>query len=79
MEHIDRIAADSQNVVNSITGYYRPGDSDFARSVYNNRLIFNSLRDWLVMHPKFELQEDDLSLPNPLRTGALCGKASCYE
>jgi len=79
MQHIDRIGTDSQNLVNSITGYYRPGDADFGRVVYNNRLIFNSLRDWLVMHPKAELREDDLSLPNPLRTGALCGNRSCYE
>merc|ERR1711920_211097 len=79
MSHVDRIAEDSKNLVTQITGEYRPSDLDFPRVVFNNRLIFNSLKEWLVMHPKVELREDDRSLPNPLRTGNLCGKTSCYE
>ncbi|CAK0848876.1 unnamed protein product [Prorocentrum cordatum] len=61
-----------------ITGDYRPSDADFPRVVFNNRLIFNSLRDWLDSQAKAELGEQDLSLPVPLRTGGLCG-GSCYE
>lgn len=79
LHHIDQIRVDTQNLIESITGYYRPSDADFNRVVYNNRLIFNSLRDFLVQFPKVDLSESDLSLPTPLRTGELCGHLSCYE
>merc|ERR1712061_699460 len=47
------------------TGEYRPSDADFPRVVYNNRLIFNNLHDWLEQHRKIELSPEDKSLPTP--------------
>uniref|UniRef100_A0A7S1PRJ8 Apple domain-containing protein n=1 Tax=Alexandrium catenella TaxID=2925 RepID=A0A7S1PRJ8_ALECA len=76
---IEQIGRDSDNLLASITGEYRPSDADFDRVVFNNRLIFNSLRDWLDQFPKAELSTADATLPLPLRYGRLCGKQSCYE
>lgn len=79
MQHVNQIGIDSRNLVVSMTGEYRPSDLDFPRVVFNNRLIFDNLKSWLQQFPTVELREEDLSLPNPLRTGKLCGKRSCYE
>merc|ERR1740129_632372 len=74
LHHISQIAQDSQNLANQINGEFRPSDVDFPRVVYNNRLIFNTLMDWLRAHPAASLDESDFSLPTPLRTGDLCGQ-----
>lgn len=79
MEHIDAIGRDSRNMANQINAEYRPSDADFPRVVYNNRLIFNTLADWLQSFRKVDLNSSDGSLPVPLRSGMLCGQTSCYE
>lgn len=77
----NQISADSANIAQSITGAYRPSVNppDYPRTAYNNRLVIDSLRDFLNMFPKAELSENDYSLPVPLRFGKLCGRTSCYE
>lgn len=79
LQHVTQIEQDSANLAANVVGEYRPSDADFPRVVYNNRLIFNTLRDYLLSMPTVELTADDGSLPNPLRTGKLCGQTSCYE
>lgn len=79
LNHVNQIAKDSENLANSINAEFRPSDADFPRVVYNNRLIFNSLKGWLVTLPRVELNATDGSLPTPLRTGKLCGPTSCYD
>jgi len=80
ISQIERIQQESWNVAAAITGDYRPSESppDFGRTVYNNRLVINSLRDWLEAHPKAEFRAGDHSLPSPLRTGKLCGRTPCF-
>ncbi|CAE8586997.1 unnamed protein product [Polarella glacialis] len=79
LSHILGIAEDSKNFQAGLTAEYRPTDKDYGRMVYNNRMIFNHLTTWLEAQPKVELDPSDSSVPNPLRTGQLCGKASCFE
>lgn len=79
MEHITAIGTDTEALEKRVSGEFRPSDADFPRVVYNNRLIFDNLRDWMLQHPRVELSTEDASLPNPLRFGTLCGKISCYE
>jgi len=76
---INQITEDSINFQAALHGEYRPSDHDYPRIVYNNRLIFNQLRSFLVQFPTADLSESDVSLPNPLRFGMLCGRSSCYE
>lgn len=79
IQHIDQILHDSRNLANQVNAEYRPSDADFSRVVYNNRLIFNTLGDWLRQHPTVELDVNDGSVPVPLRTGELCGPTSCFD
>jgi len=79
MGHIDAISADSDAFKAGMEREVRPSEADFPRVVYNNRIVFDALKGWLHSTPKVELRADDASLPNPLRTGKLCGKTSCYE
>eukprot|EP00929_Paragymnodinium_shiwhaense_P033346 TRINITY_DN18322_c0_g1_i1.p1 TRINITY_DN18322_c0_g1~~TRINITY_DN18322_c0_g1_i1.p1 ORF type:complete len:346 (+),score=63.03 TRINITY_DN18322_c0_g1_i1:101-1138(+) len=83
--HVDNIDRDSRAFIERATGEFRPSEEDYPRVLYNNRLIFRELRQWIehmarAQHHDAQLSASDMSLPNPLRTGQLCVRSgSCYE
>lgn len=84
MQYVQNIHDATMKCLQGVFLPYDPTISDYrtcevGEVVYNNRQIVNQLTGWLEAHPKIEVSETDISLPNPMRTGQLCGRTSCYE
>lgn len=72
MQYVTQIATDTD----AFAG--QPTEENFPVVVGNNRQVFQALTGWMDSQPKVQIDQNDPSLPNPLR-GKLCGANSCYE
>merc|ERR1712039_62235 len=72
MQFVNQIASDTDAFSAQMS------EENFPVVVGNNRQVFAALKGWLDSHPKVDLDQNDLSLPNVMR-GKLCGANSCFE